>query len=113
MEAKDQEEKLQQELTAIETRMIIEKDHQDQEELKQRHLERARALLEATARNKEVKYLLSFLYVKGIPTKLISFLFFKSMENKWEFDQWNRFHQWHVDRVMLADDPINWSKTLT
>ena len=32
------------------------------------------------------------------------------MENKWEYDQWNRAHQWHVDRAILADDPINWSK---
>jgi hypothetical protein len=35
------------------------------------------------------------------------------MENKWEYDQWNRAHQWHVERAILADDPINWSKTMT
>ena len=35
------------------------------------------------------------------------------MENKREYDQWNRVHQWHVERVILADDPINWSKTMT
>ena len=35
------------------------------------------------------------------------------MQNKWEFDEWNRAHQWHVERAILADDPINWSKTLT
>lgn len=35
------------------------------------------------------------------------------MDNKREYDQWNRVHQWHVERAMLADSPINWSKTLT
>lgn len=35
------------------------------------------------------------------------------MQSKWEYEQWKRIHEWHVERAMLADTPINWSKTMT
>ncbi|CAF0792560.1 unnamed protein product [Adineta ricciae] len=73
----------------LECQSIIEKDRQDLEQYKQKQQQRAKYLLEFTTKNKEL------------------------MENKWAHDRWNRVHQWHVERVILADDPINWSKTLT
>lgn len=109
MEEKDQANKLEQEIKAIETQLLIEKDRQDQEQLKKRHIERTRGLLGATTKNKEVFFrdniLCLFQFFVGFSLQL--------MENKWDFDQWNRVHQWHVDRAILADDPVNWSKTLT
>ncbi|CAF0774468.1 unnamed protein product [Didymodactylos carnosus] len=72
-----------------ETLMAIEQDRHDLEHDKQKQIARSKILLNVTANNK------------------------KLMENKWDYDNWNRKYQWHVDRSILMDDPINWSKTMT
>lgn len=55
MEDKAQAEKNEQEMKVHESRIAIEIDRQDQEQLRQKRLERARLLLQATTRNKEVR----------------------------------------------------------
>lgn len=89
IEHKVQSDKTELELKNRATEMIIEQDRQYLEQEKQRQNQRAKLLAQATAKNKEL------------------------MQNKWEYDQWNRVHQWHVERAILADTPINWSKTMT
>ena len=85
--------------------LIIEQDRQHVEQEKQRRNERARVLMQVTTKNKEVWN------ERGENASSIHS--FQLMENKWDYEQWNRLHQWHVERAMLADNPINWSKTMT
>ncbi|CAF1039869.1 unnamed protein product [Rotaria sp. Silwood1] len=89
MEEKIQADKNEQLIKSLECQNLIQRDRQDLEDDKQKQNKRAQLLFKVTTRNKEL------------------------MENKWEYDQWNRIHQWHVERTILADDPINWSKTMT
>ncbi|CAF0933676.1 unnamed protein product [Rotaria sordida] len=89
MKEKIQADKNEQSIKNLECQILIQRDRQDLEDDKQKQDKRAQLLFKVTTRNKE------------------------SMENKWEYDQWNRIHQWHVERTILADDPINWSKTMT
>ncbi|CAF0730680.1 unnamed protein product [Rotaria sp. Silwood1] len=89
MEQKVQADKFELEMKNRATEIVIEQDRQYIEQEKQKQIERAKFLLQFTAKNKEL------------------------MENKWEYDQWNRMHRWHVERAILADTPINWSKTMT
>ena len=55
MEDKAHTDKSEYEMKAQESRIVIEQDRQDQEQVKRNRLERARLLLQATARNKEVR----------------------------------------------------------
>ncbi|CAF0729959.1 unnamed protein product [Adineta steineri] len=89
MEEKTQSDKNEQARKSRECQSIIEQDRQDIEKYKQKQKQQAQFLFQFTAKNKEL------------------------MENKWEYDRWNRAHQWHVERVILSDNPINWSKTMT
>ncbi|UJR25307.1 hypothetical protein I4U23_006658 [Adineta vaga] len=89
MEEKAQAEKHQLDLKNRSTSLVLEQDRQFREEEKQRNDARTQLLAKVSLKNKEL------------------------MNNRREYDQWNRVHQWHVERAMLADSPINWSKTLT
>ncbi|CAF0757773.1 unnamed protein product [Adineta steineri] len=89
MEQKAQAEKNELDIKHSTTQEILDQDRKFLEEEKHRNDARARLLAQTTVKNKEL------------------------MENKWEYNQWNRTHQWHVERAMLADSPINWSKTMT
>ena len=108
MEQKVQAEKAEIEARNRMTEMVIEQDRLYHEQERQRKMDRARALMQVTAKNKEVSRLQHEMFLA---------LFFRSsfqlMENKWDHENWNRLHQWHVERAILADDPINWSKTMT
>ncbi|CAF1961963.1 unnamed protein product [Rotaria magnacalcarata] len=89
MEHKIQADKIQIDMKNRATEIVMEQDRKDIEQEKQRQIDRAKFLLHFTVKNKEL------------------------MESKWEYDNWNRTHQWHVERAVLADTPINWSKTMT
>ncbi|CAF1430770.1 unnamed protein product [Adineta ricciae] len=89
MEERAQTEKHEMDLKKRSASLVLEQDRQFHEEEKQRNDARTKLLAKVSLKNKEL------------------------MENKREYDQWNRVHQWHVERAMLADSPINWSKTLT
>ncbi|CAF4269879.1 unnamed protein product [Rotaria socialis] len=85
MEHKIQTDRNDQILKGFESQILIQRDRQDLESDKQKQKQHSRFLFQTTIKNKEL------------------------MENKWESDQWSRVHQWHVERAIIADDPINWS----
>ncbi len=105
MKEKAEADKNEQDMKNVECQIVIQRDRQDLEQEKQKQNRRARSLLKVSAINKEVR--------KKKDILIYYYFFYQLMENKWEYDQWNRAHQWHVERAILADDPINWSKTLT
>ncbi len=108
MKEKVEADKTEQEMRNLECQIVIQRDQYDLEQEKQKQNQRAKSLIRVTTRNKEVKS------IDNICRHTIVFLFhIQLMENKWEYDQWNRAHQWHVERAILADDPVNWSKTMT
>lgn len=105
MEEKAQAERRELDLKNLSTGLVLDQDRQYIEGEKQRSEARSKALAKVSLRNKEVTHLR--------PRSPSCIQSSQMMDNKREYDQWNRVHQWHVERAMLADSPINWSKTLT